>query len=102
MTFFKDGLMRKPKKQLCNILLTKKVDTDPTLLHVLDGRAPSHKVRWRTSATFGEVFKLYVDHITSKHNISTVVFGGYSDTPSTKDNGHARKIINKRGCADVQ
>ena len=56
-------------------------------------------MRWPTSVTFGEVCKLYVDHITSKHGISTIVFDGYSDT---RDNEHARKSINKRGYVDVQ
>ena len=77
----------------------QKVDIDPNSLHVLDGGALLHKVRWPTSVTFGEVCKLYVDHITSKHGINTIVFDGYSDT---RDNEHARKSINKRGYVDVQ
>ena len=56
------------------------------------------KVQWPTSVTFGDI-----DHITSKHSISTIVFDGYSDTPSTKDLEHARRrSVNKRGCVDVQ
>ena len=30
------------------------------------------------------------------------MFGGYSDTPSTKDHEHARRNINKRGCIEFQ
>ena len=60
-----------------------------------------HEVRWPTSGTFGDVCKLYFYHITSKHGISTIVFDGYTDTPSTKDHEHARSI-NKRGCVDDQ
>ena len=94
--------MRQPyKATLRNTLLTKKLDTDPNSLHVLDGGAPLHKLRW-SSVTFGEVFKLYVDHITLKHGISTTVFDGYSDTPSTKDHEYTRRSINMIGCADVQ
>ena len=37
-----------------------------------------------------------------KHDISTIVFDGYSIAPSTKDHEHARKDINKWGCVDVQ
>ena len=59
-------------------------------------------MRWPTSVIFGEVYKLYVDHFTSKHGISTIVFDGYSETPSTKDHELARKNINKRSYADVQ
>ena len=51
---------------------------------------------------FRDVSKLYVDNITSKHVISTIIFDGYSNAPSTKDHEHARKSINKRGCVDVQ
>ena len=102
MSLSRKGLMRKPKKAtLRNTLVTKKVDIDPNLLHILDGGALLHKVRWPTSFTFEDVCKLYVDHITSKHGISTIVFEGYSDTPSTKDHEHVRRSINKRGCVDV-
>ena len=103
VSLFKDGLMPKPKKAtLHNTLLTKKVDIDPNSLHVLDGGALLHKVRWPTSITFGDVCKLYVDHITSKQGISTIVFDGYSHTPSNKDLKHTRRSINKRGSVDVQ
>ena len=102
MSLFKKGLMRKPKKATFrNTLVTKKVDIDPNSLHILDGGALLHKVRWPTSFTFEDVCKLYVDQITSKHGISTIVFDGYSDTPSTKDHEHVRRSINKRGCVDV-
>lgn len=101
MPLFKDGLIRKPKKAtLGNTLLTKKVDNNPNLLHVLDGGALLHKVRWHTSVTFGDVCKLYVDHITLKHGTSTIEFDGYSDATSTKDYEHARSI-NSRGCVDA-
>ena len=77
-------LMRKPKKvTLPSTLLTKKVDIDPNLLHVLDGGELLHTVRWPTGVTFGDVCKkLYVNRITS-NSISTIVFDGYRDTPST-------------------
>ena len=61
-----------------------------------------HKVRWPTCVTFRDVSKLYVDNITSKHDISTIIFDGYSNAPSTKDHEPARKSINKSGCVDVQ
>ena len=103
MSVFKDGLMRKPKKAtLRNTLLTKKVDIDLNSLHVLNGGALLHKVRWPTSLTFGDVCRLYVDHIASKCGISTIVFDGCSDTRSTKVHELARRTINKRGCVDAQ
>ena len=52
--------------------------------------------------TFGDVCKLYVDHITSEHGIRTIAFDGYINTRSTKDHEYARRRINNRGCADVQ
>ena len=48
---------------------------------------------------FRDVSKLYVDNITSKHVISTIIFDGYSNAPSTKDH---EPDINKSGCVDVQ
>ena len=103
MSFFKDGLMWKTKKaNLRNTLLTKNVDIDPNSYHVLDGGTLLHKVRWPTSVTFGDVCKLYVDHITSEHGIRTIAFDGYINTRSTKDHQYARRSINNRGCADVQ
>ena len=70
------------------------------LVTCLDGGALLHKVQWHTSVTFGDVCKLYVDHITLKHGTSTTEFDGYSDTTSTKDYEHARSI-NSRGCVDA-
>ncbi|KAG1681501.1 hypothetical protein GQR58_011781 [Nymphon striatum] len=103
MSLFKDGLMRKPTKAvLRNALLTEKADVDPNALHVLDGGALLHKVRWSTSVTYREVCDLYVNHIKSKYGIGTIVFDGYMDGPSTKDHEHARRSLNKRRCADVQ
>ncbi|KAG1706175.1 hypothetical protein GQR58_003694 [Nymphon striatum] len=103
MSLFKDGLMREPTKAvLRNALLTEKADVDPNALHVLDGEALLHKVRWSTSVTYREVCDLYVNHIKSKYGIGTIVFDGYMDGPSTKDHEHARRSINKRRCADVQ
>ena len=64
-------------------------------LHVLDGGPLLHKVQWPASVTFADVWKIYVHHIASKHGISTIVFDGYSDTPSTKDHDHARRSIKK-------
>ncbi|KAG1648968.1 hypothetical protein GQR58_029433 [Nymphon striatum] len=103
MSLFKDGLMRKPTKAvLRNALLTEKADVDPNALHVLDGGALLHKVRWSTSVTYREVCDLYVNHIKSKYGIGTIVFDGYMDGPSTKDHEHTRRSLNKRRCADVQ
>ncbi|KAG1705779.1 4-hydroxy-2-oxoglutarate aldolase, mitochondrial [Nymphon striatum] len=103
MSLFKDGLMRKPTKAvLRNALLTEKADVDPNALHVLDGGALLHKVRWSTSVTYREVCDLYVNHIKSKYGIGTIVFDGYMDGPFTKDHEHARRSLNKRRCADVQ
>ncbi|KAG1661218.1 hypothetical protein GQR58_021553 [Nymphon striatum] len=70
MSLFKDGLMREPTKAvLRNALLTEKADVDPNALHVLDGGALLHKVRWSTSVTYREVCDLYVNHIKSKYGI---------------------------------
>ena len=103
MSLFKDELMRKPKKAILrNTLLAKEVDIDLNSLHVLNGGALLHKVRWPTSVTFGDVCKLYVDHIASKCGISTIVFDECSDTLSTKVHELARRTINNRGCVDAQ
>ena len=103
MSLFKDGLMRKPNKAILrNALLTSKVNVEPNALHVIDGGALLHKVRWTTNLTFGELCNLYVNHIRTSHGVSNIVFDGYNDKPSTKDHEHTRRSMNKRGCAEVK
>ena len=77
MSLFKDGMMRKPNKAILqNVLLSRKVNVDPSVLHVLDGGALLHKVRWTTNITFGDLCNLYVKHVRTKHGVSKIVFDG--------------------------
>ena len=100
MSLFKDGLMRKPNKSILhNALLTIKVDVHPTALHVLDGGALLHKVRWNANSTFEELCLQYVNHVKKNHGVGKVVFDGYSDKPSTKDHEHTRRTLTRKGSA---
>ena len=47
-------------------------------------------------ATYGLIGKLYADFTVANYGLSTVVFDGYNNGPSIKDNTHQR-----RGCKIV-
>ena len=59
---------------------------------VLDGGSLSQRLPfWQKGQTYGEIIQTYVDYITKRFGEeTTVVFDGYSSTPSTKDVTHLR------------
>ena len=69
-------------------------------MHVLDGGALLHRVKWGKKMSYQEVAKQYVSYVRGKYGESCVVFDGYEQGPSIKDHKHLRRV--KKVCADIQ
>ena len=53
---------------------------------------------WPRSTTYGQIAKMYADHVRNKYNTdATVVFDGHDEGPSTKDIAHLCKTKGKLG-----
>ncbi|KAK4298605.1 hypothetical protein Pmani_008001 [Petrolisthes manimaculis] len=63
-----------------------------TECHVLDGGSLLHQVPWKRGQNDGEIAQSYAD-FTVRHygSATTVVFDGYEEGPSIKDNTHQRR-----------
>lgn len=59
--------------------------------YVLDGGSLIHRVQWTKGSTYGVIADAYVDFTIRNYGKATVVFDGYLDTPSIKDNTHDRR-----------
>jgi len=96
-------MMCKPNKSvLRNVLLTAKCKVNECSLHVLDGGALLHKVRWEVKSTFQEVCAQYSRYVQKKYGKCLIVFDGYNDCPSTKDHEHSRRSLKKKCSAKVR
>ncbi len=60
--------------------------------HVLDGGSLLHRIPWKRGQSYGEIAQSYAD-FTLRHygSATTVVFDGYEEGPSIKDNTHQRR-----------
>lgn len=68
----------------------------PNKVHfVLDGGALLHLIPWTKGTYWETIPKMYTGYVTQGYGAPTVVFDGYLDSPSTKDNTHAKR---RRGC----
>ena len=68
-----------------------------TVHYVLDGGALLHRIPWTKGATYDQICEQYSAYVIKKYGKATVVFDGYSDTPSTKDCAHMRRSRGKIG-----
>ena len=60
--------------------------------HVLDGGSLLHSVPWQLGTRYGERAKSYADlAIRHYYPATTVVFDGYEEGPSIKENTHQRR-----------
>jgi hypothetical protein len=99
--FEPSGLMRQANKAtLGDAIWTpmKGVDmalpiTEPTetVTHVIDGGSLLHRLPWPKGATFDSVCNSYVDLVKRSYSNPVVVFDGYDDIPTTKDEAHFRR-----------
>ena len=59
---------------------------------VLDGGSLLHRLSWPQGVSFGDLAVSYVRYVTTKYGArTTVVFDGYMNGPSTKDQTHKRR-----------
>ena len=68
-------------------------------MHVLDGGALNHKIKWAKKATYKDIAKQYVSYVRAKYH-SCIVYDGYEQGPSIKDQEHQRRIGKTSG--DIQ
>ena len=60
--------------------------------HDLDGGSLLHRVPWQLGTRYGEIAKSYADFAIRHYGpATTVVFDGYEEWPSIKDNTHQRR-----------
>jgi len=59
--------------------------------YVLDGGSLLHRVQWKAGDTYGAIAQSYADFTVRHYSLATVVFDGYGEGPSIKDNTHQRR-----------
>ena len=59
--------------------------------YVLDGGSLLHRVPWEKGKSYGEIAETYANFTTRHYGQATVVFDGYGEGPSIKDNTHQRR-----------
>ena len=65
--------------------------------YVIDGGSLLQRVPWPRGASFDTICKIYTDYVTKKYLDVTVVFDGYEEGPSTKDNTHIHRYGGRVG-----
>ena len=78
---------------ICDHASDSILDSVPeTECHVLDGGSLLHRIPWQRGKSYGEIAQSYAD-FTIRHygSATTVVFDGYEEGPSIKDNTHQRR-----------
>ena len=73
--------------------------TDITNHYVLDGGSLLRRIKWVKGETYCNIAEHYANFELKTYGVATVVFDGYKDAPSVKDNTHFRR--GKTGHATV-
>lgn len=68
-----------------------KDDVPKTDHYVLDGGSLLHRLNWKNGDTYGSIAANYATFTVKQYGKATVVFDGYSDRPTIKDNTHKRR-----------
>ena len=63
----------------------------PTEQYVLDGGSLIHRLPWKRGDSYGAIAQSYADFTIKHYGKEAVVFDGYSDSASIKDNTHQRR-----------
>ena len=63
----------------------------PTEHYVLDGGSLVHRLAWKKGDSYGAIAQSYADFTIRLYGKATVVFDGYREGPSIKDNTHQRR-----------
>ncbi|KAK3917801.1 Protein lin-54-like protein [Frankliniella fusca] len=92
--FDENGMRKTAKSKLVDAVETMFAPSDDVIpldsKYVLDGGYLLRKVVWPRPATYGDIVSLYSNYVTQHYGENaTVVFDGYSDGPTTKDQEHA-------------
>ena len=74
--------------QLSNIVVNATPTTDQ---YILDGGSLLHRVPWTKAESYGTIASCYADFTVRHYGPATVVFDGYSEGASIKDNTHQRR-----------
>jgi len=92
--FESSGMLRTAPKSFMADAMWKHTEetTVPTgyVQYVLDGGSLLHRVPWPPETTYSSICDMYVAYV-GKYGSTIVVFDGYQDGPSTKDNTHQRR-----------
>jgi hypothetical protein len=93
-SLFKDGFMQKPNKSsLYTSSAAGPMDAQVPhgVVFVVDGVCLLHRVRWRKGVVVSELMTVYSQYVRCHFGLTAhVVFDGYSEEPSTKDDEHWR------------
>ena len=65
--------------------------TPKTDRYVLDGGSLLHRLPWKKGESYGTIASSYTDFTVRHYGLATVVFDGYGEGPSIKDNTHQRR-----------
>ena len=68
----------------------------PTEHYVLDGGSLIHRLPWKRGDSYGAIAQSYANFVKRHYDKATVVFDGYGQDPSIKDNTHQRRGQNTR------
>jgi hypothetical protein len=60
--------------------------------YVLDGGSLLHRIDWPKNSTYLDISSCYVRYVVNKFGKCTIVFDGYPEAPTTKDNTHKRRV----------
>ena len=59
--------------------------------YVLDGGYLLHRLPWKKGDSYNAIAESYADFTVRHYGQATVVFDGYGEGPSIKDNTHQRR-----------
>ena len=65
--------------------------------YVIDGGAMLQRPPWPKASTYGSICQLYRSYICNHYQNALVVFDGYENGPSTKDETHQRRVGSELG-----
>ena len=65
--------------------------TPKTDRYVLDGGSLLHRLPWTNGESYNTIASSYADFTVRHYGLATVVFDGYGECPSIKDNTHQRR-----------
>lgn len=93
-SLFKNAVMRDATKSKLRDYLTKNIKQcglPDNVVHVIDGGALLHTVKWLPNQDFEGIIAQYRDFLMATFGHCIVVFDGYENEASTKDHKHRKR-----------